>query len=117
LTINEIRFKKSINTPSIDGIFHSLQFKMGLKLLLILLFFLLAYTHGEYTEHRVEILSEDKYSLEWWIDYEVKEVKFNVTVNTKGWVGFGISGSGGMKSADILTGGVFPNGTAYFSVN
>lgn len=43
-------------------------------------------------------------------------ITFDLTVQTTGFVGFGISKNGGMGGADIVIGGVFPNGTAYFSV-
>lgn len=71
----------------------------------------------EFTEFRHETLDDEgNYEVYWAIDYNTKKVQFNVTVKTRGFVGFGISNAGGMKDADIVVGGLFENGTAYFTV-
>lgn len=63
-----------------------------------------------------EILdSLGKYLLEWQVDWLQKRVTFNVTVKTKGYVGFGLSDNGKMTGADIVVGGMLPNGQTYFS--
>jgi len=41
---------------------------------------------------------------------------FELSVNTIGYVGFGISPKGGMRGADIFVAGVHANGTVYSSV-
>ncbi|ODM96226.1 DBH-like monooxygenase protein 1 [Orchesella cincta] len=65
---------------------------------------------------RSEILdSKGKYRLDWLTDWNTKRVTFNVTVQTKGYVGFGLSNNGKMTGADIVIGGVKPNGKTYFS--
>ncbi|ODM91325.1 DBH-like monooxygenase protein 1 [Orchesella cincta] len=46
---------------------------------------------------------------------ESERVVFNVTVETRGWVGFGLSRRGKMPGADIVIGGVSPTGQPYFS--
>ncbi len=59
---------------------------------------------------------EENYVVDWWINYDAKSVEFQVFVNTSGWIGFGLSPTGGMTGADIVIGGVYENGTSYFSV-
>lgn len=90
---------------------------MRFPLVLFFLQFSLLSIHSEFSQHRTEILAADgSYVLHWSIDYVAKVVRFNATVATRGYVGFGISPSGGMTGADIVIGGIFENGTAYFSV-
>jgi hypothetical protein len=55
-----------------------------------------------------------RYQVSWEVNLETELVTFNVVAQTTGFVGFGISNSGGMAGADIVIGGVWPNGTAYF---
>ena len=70
------------------------------------------------TEHQSEILDQDgNYKVDWYIDYEASRVNFTVTVRTTGFIGFGLSPSGGMIGADIVIGGVYPDGEPYFSVS
>lgn len=64
---------------------------------------------------RVTLDPQGIYQLEWMVDLEAKKVTFNVTVRTKGYVGFGLSDNGKMTGADIVVGGVLPNGRSYFS--
>ena len=58
----------------------------------------------------------DKYHVRWENNFEKKIISFRVTVETKGFVGFGVSPNGGMTGADLIIGGVYPNGTHYFQV-
>ncbi|KAK3762286.1 hypothetical protein RRG08_037936 [Elysia crispata] len=58
-----------------------------------------------------EQLSED-YMLYW--DFNTTHITFEVIVRTNGWVGFGISPNGAMKSSDIVIGWV-KDGQAYFA--
>ncbi|CAL8141888.1 unnamed protein product [Orchesella dallaii] len=63
-----------------------------------------------------ETLDENgKYELEWIVDWEESRVLFNVTVQTRGYVGFGLSIEGKMSGSDIVIGGVRPNGEPYFT--
>lgn len=55
-----------------------------------------------------------EYSVVW--NYDGTNVTFEVVVATQGFVGFGLSPTGGMTSADIVIGGVAPEGTPYFMV-
>lgn len=67
---------------------------------------------------RKEILDgHGKYQLEWIVDWSVKTIDFCVTVKTVGYVGFGLSSNGKMTGADLVMGGVAPDGTSYFTVN
>lgn len=60
-----------------------------------------------------------KYELEWLVNWEEKRIIFNVTVQTTGYVGFGLSSSSGnskMRGADIVIGGISAStGKPYFS--
>ncbi len=60
--------------------------------------------------------SNGKYLVEWEAYTDTQTIIFDLTVETTGYVGFGISPVGGMTGADIIIGGVHPNGTEYFSV-
>lgn len=61
--------------------------------------------------------TEEKYFLKWRIESEEETIYFEITAQTTGFVGFGISPNGGMTGADILIAGVKPDGTQYFSVS
>ncbi|CAL8081532.1 unnamed protein product [Orchesella dallaii] len=56
-----------------------------------------------------------KYSLEWTVNWSRKEVIFNISVATTGWVGIGFSKDGTMKNADIMMAGVTRDGKPYIS--
>lgn len=76
-----------------------------------------AYMVGHNPHHRSETLDKlGRYQLEYFVDFDAKQVTFNVTVQTKGYVGFGLSSKGTMSGADIVIGGVTSNGKSYFSV-
>ncbi|KAG4066822.1 hypothetical protein HA402_012889 [Bradysia odoriphaga] len=59
--------------------------------------------------------SEGKYLVQWEAYTDTQTIVFQLTVETTGYVGFGISPVGGMTGADIVIGGVYPNATHYFS--
>ncbi|XP_078511753.1 putative DBH-like monooxygenase protein 2 [Lissotriton helveticus] len=50
----------------------------------------------------------------WGFNKANKDITFQVEAQTHGWIGFGLSPSGGMTGADIAIGGVWPNQTTYF---
>ena len=54
--------------------------------------------------YHLEIQPNDEYHLYWKFDAET--VTFELHVRTTGWVGFGISPTGGMVDADIMIGWV-----------
>jgi dimethyladenosine transferase 1 len=67
-------------------------------------------------EKQKEVLDADgKFIVEWVVDFEEKKVVFEVSAETTGFVGFGVSEGGGMTGADIVIGGIYPNGTSYFA--
>lgn len=61
-----------------------------------------------------------KVLLEWRIDYKTKTITFDLTCRTTGYVGFGLQQQqlhqGKDDRADIVIGGIYPNGTSYFTV-
>uniref|UniRef100_A0A671NE33 DBH-like monooxygenase protein 2 homolog n=1 Tax=Sinocyclocheilus anshuiensis TaxID=1608454 RepID=A0A671NE33_9TELE len=57
---------------------------------------------------------EHKVQLKWGFNEIQGTILFELTVNTSGWVGFGFSPKGGMTGADIVIGGVGPEGR-YFT--
>lgn len=64
-----------------------------------------------------EILEPNgKFVVEWETDLDNDTITFEVTAATTGFVGFGLSPSGGMQGSDIIVGGIDPNGNSYFSV-
>lgn len=60
--------------------------------------------------------SEGLFLVEWEAYLDTKSVVFELTVETTGFVGFGISPNGGMTGADIIIAGVHSNGSTYISV-
>ncbi|XP_028665311.1 DBH-like monooxygenase protein 2 homolog [Erpetoichthys calabaricus] len=54
-------------------------------------------------------------SVSWGFDNNGGPITFELTVNTSGWIGFGFSPNGGMAGSDMIIGGIFPNGTQYFT--
>ncbi|XP_043102167.1 DBH-like monooxygenase protein 2 homolog [Puntigrus tetrazona] len=53
---------------------------------------------------------EHKVRLKWGFDEIQGTILFELTVNTNGWVGFGFSPKGGMTGADVVIGGIGPDG-------
>jgi hypothetical protein len=68
------------------------------------------WTHSSWLDHK------HKYHLKWKTDDKTETISFLVEVQTKGWVGFGISPNGGMKNSDIVIGWVTDQGLTYFHV-
>ena len=56
------------------------------------------------------------YRVQWKYFPDNSTVEFEISAETTGFVGFGLSPIGGMVGADIVIGGVLPSGTVYFSV-
>ncbi|NXQ85103.1 MOXD2 protein, partial [Nyctibius grandis] len=52
-----------------------------------------------------------------WDHDEQELMTFELHVHTTGWVAFGFSPHGELPGSDIVIGGVFPNGSIYFSVS
>lgn len=72
---------------------------------------------GQNPYYRAETLDYNgRYQLEWLVEFEEKRITFNVTAQTKGYVGFGISKNGTMQEkADVVIGGVTSSGKTYFT--
>lgn len=71
------------------------------------------YMVGNNPYHRRESLDSKRYQLEWLVDWRSKLITFNVTVQTTGYIGFGLTENGKMTGADIIIGGV-NKGRSYF---
>ncbi len=56
------------------------------------------------------------YQLHWGFNVEAKTIKFAVNVSTTGWVGLGLSPTGGMSNSDIVIGWVNDQGQVFFHV-
>lgn len=66
--------------------------------------------------HTVSLDPRGRYNLTWLVDWSQRRVTFNVSVLTNGYVGFGLAHrNSAMQGADIVVGGVLPDGTTYFS--
>ncbi|NXC42983.1 MOXD2 protein, partial [Penelope pileata] len=52
-----------------------------------------------------------------WDHDEQEMITFELQVHTTGWVAFGFSPHGQLPGSDIVIGGIFPNGSIYFSVS
>ncbi|NWS61399.1 MOXD2 protein, partial [Chunga burmeisteri] len=52
-----------------------------------------------------------------WDHDEHELMMFELQVHTTGWVAFGFSPHGQLPGSDIVIGGIFPNGSIYFSVS
>ena len=59
----------------------------------------------------------DRYTLYWTYDPTAEEVSFAVSVQTTGWIGFGLSPTGQMPGSDVVIGWVDDNGDSYFDVS
>jgi len=66
-------------------------------------------------KHIAQLDQQGKYLLEWEVIWAEKRVIFNVTVQTQGYVAFGLSKRGQMDGADIVIGGVDRDGRSYFT--
>lgn len=67
-------------------------------------------------ENRENLDQEGKVLLAWSYDEPSQVITFELEVASIGFVGFGISPTGGMGNSDMFIGGVFPNGSAYYGV-
>lgn len=74
-----------------------------------------AIINGNPHHRRVNLEPSGKYVLEWIADFKTRTIHFNVTAQTTGYVGFGLSRRGKMTGADIVIGGVDKHGKSYFS--
>ncbi|XP_046877904.1 DBH-like monooxygenase protein 2 homolog [Hypomesus transpacificus] len=72
---------------------------------------------GQVTDHVLPFMEHldgaGQVTLKWGFSNVFQNITFQLSVNTTGWVGFGLSPKGNMIGADIVIGGVESNGT-YF---
>ena len=67
--------------------------------------------------HQLWLDPSEKYSLKWNVDLEKESITFLCEVQTRGWIGFGLSPNGGMKDSDIIIGWIDDNsGRTHFNV-
>ena len=66
--------------------------------------------------HSVVMDPLNKYHLNWSFDDDKQQITFNVVVETRGWVGFGISPNGGMTGSDLIIGWIDHFGRTHFHV-
>jgi len=66
--------------------------------------------------HEITLDSSNKFHLKWSFDHSKQQITFNVVVQTRGWIGFGISPNGGMTGSDLIIGWVDDNGLTHFHV-
>ena len=103
---------------------HSNEVTMKLSLLalyfvfvLVLLMFDTAFSvHSLDWIHHVTLDSNNQFHLKWLFDLSMETIVFNVCVRTKGWIGFGISPSGGMTGSDLIITWVDSYGRAHLQV-
>ena len=60
--------------------------------------------------------AERQVLLQWGFDEGVGNISFTLSINTSGWIGFGLSPNGNMIGADMVVGGVGTGGI-YFTVS
>ncbi len=100
-----------------ESLFYSFKMYNGAHFFPLTLFLLLSVSVFGGAEKIVETIDhEGKYRVEWEVDFRNESIVFDITVETTGYVGFGISNQGGMTGADIVIAGVLPDGTAYIRV-
>jgi len=74
------------------------------------------YTKYPFSADLLSDANRGYYTLHWNFSETEKIVKFAVNVSTNGWVGFGISPTGGMVKSDVIIGWI-NNGASFFQVS
>ena len=66
--------------------------------------------------HQLWLDPYEKYSIKWSVDSEKQSITFLCEVQTRGWIGFGLSPNGGMKGSDLIIGWIDDNsGVTHFN--
>jgi len=65
--------------------------------------------------HSAALDADGRYNIKWGFDEST--ITFEVEVETRGYIGFGLSPTGAMSSSDIVIGGVLLNGSSYLLVS
>lgn len=84
-----------------------------LKLTLLLSLLTLSQYQSQEFVNRATLAGSDQYLLYW--NYTSTNITFKVIVKTLGWIGFGLSPSGGMANSDLIVAFQNPNGTLSFT--
>lgn len=86
-----------------------------MKFNLLVVILLVTFHHGdsfplasEYFSHNVTLKPPNIFRVLWKFDNST--ITFEIQVKTKSWVGFGLSGNGGMKNSDVIIGKVKQDG-------
>lgn len=66
--------------------------------------------------HSITLDPLDKYHLKWFSDDSKQQITFRIVVQTRGWVGFGLSTNGGMSGSDLVIGWIDETGLTHFHV-
>jgi hypothetical protein len=85
-----------------------------------LICYLFNYIYADYDiwSHQLWLDPYEKFSLKWNISDEEKIITFLCEVETKGWIGLGLSPNGGMKGSDLIIAWINDeNGQIYFHVS
>jgi len=90
--------------------------RLNKRLFVVLLAFLaiVGLSEGQCIPRRDATFRKDDYYATWTADMDAQIITFHVVARTTGYVGLGLSRFSGMSDADIVIGGIFPNGTTYF---
>ena len=92
------------------------MFKRVFILFCILLKIIIAVESTEWEYHTV-LDPHQKFSLKWKINSEEQSITFLCEVETRGWIGFGLSPNGGMNGSDMIIAWVNDNdGVTHFKV-
>lgn len=73
-----------------------------------------ACSQGTRFVHSAALDADGRYNIKWGFDEST--ITFEVEVETRGYIGFGLSPTGAMSSSDIVIGGVL-NGSPYLLVS
>ncbi|ODN05530.1 DBH-like monooxygenase protein 2 [Orchesella cincta] len=65
--------------------------------------------------HKQVLGPKATYVVEWSVNWKENQITFQVSAETKGWIGFGLSRDGRMTGSDVVIGGVSSNGKPYFN--
>lgn len=97
------------------------KFNPAVKVILVLcqLFILKSdayYLDNNPYRHKQILGPKASFVVEWSVNWKDRSILFQVSAETKGWVGFGLSKDGRMINSDAVIGGVDLSGKPYFNV-
>ncbi|CAL8141897.1 unnamed protein product [Orchesella dallaii] len=65
--------------------------------------------------HKQVLGPKATYVVQWAVNWKENRITFQVSAETKGWIGFGLSRNGRMDGSDVVIGGVSSSGQPYFN--